>query len=219
MKILVLGYGNPGRADDALGPLLVEELERRRAISREPALAARSAGALRSEAEGFGAEPSFAAPALVAQRDAAGAASRAALPRVLPRVARGGTGARGEQSAPQGPAHEVDLAWSYELSADHAYDLARHELILFVDAARRQAEPVHLRTVHPSRSITFSTHAMTPASVLALAGELYGAKPEVHLLTIRGFRWGLREGLSPGAAANLAAAVKLVEGILLGYPS
>lgn len=28
--VLVLGYGNPGRGDDALGPMLIAELERRR---------------------------------------------------------------------------------------------------------------------------------------------------------------------------------------------
>ena len=175
MKILVLGYGTPGRADDALGPLLIEELERRRAALVGTAPAVRGGGAQ------------------AAHYAATSGATQTASPAVAP---------------------AVDLAWSYELAADHAYDLSRHDLTIFVDAARRQAQAVRLRSIRPSRSVTFSTHAMTPASVLALARELYRAKSEVHLLTIRGYRWGLREGLSPGAAANLAAAVKLVEGIL-----
>ena len=177
MKILILGFGNPGRADDALGPLLIEELERRRAAIEGGAPAARAAGIQ------------------AVDYDATAGAAQPASPAVA-------------------PAREIDLAWSYELAADHAYDLSRHDLTIFVDAARRQAEGVRLRSVRPSRSVTFSTHAMTPASVLALARELYRAKPEVHLLTIRGYRWGLGEGLSPGAADNLAAAAKLVEGIL-----
>ncbi len=172
MKILILGYGNPGRGDDALGPLLVEELERRRAASVRTAHDAAAAG------ETPGDEPSFATPAVAA------------------------------------PA--VDLVWSYELAAEHAYDLSQHDLVICVDAARRQAEGVRLRSVRPSRSVTFSTHTMTPASVLALARELYRAKPHVYLLTIRGYRWGLREGLSPGAEINIAAAVKTIEEIVAG---
>lgn len=156
MTILVLGYGNPGRGDDALGPLLAERLER--------------GGVPQQGAE----------------------AGRA----IAPMTSR------------------LDVAWDYELTSDRAFDLARHDLTLFVDASHRQAQPIRIRRVRPARTIAFSTHAMTPASVVALAVELYAASPVAFLLTIRGYRWGLTEGLSPKAGENLAAGLRMIDSIL-----
>ena len=46
MRLLVYGYGNPGRLDDGLGPALVAELAARRAGERATLATARFIGSL-----------------------------------------------------------------------------------------------------------------------------------------------------------------------------
>ena len=140
-RLLVYGFGNPGRQDDGAGVVLVDEVEA---------------------------------------------------------WARGG--------------HRPWLTFdrNYQLNAEDALTAAGHDIVVFVDASRDQAEGVLLRSIGPSRGVTFSTHAMTPESVLALCRDLYGARPVAHLLTIRGYSWEPNEAMSDAALANLRAARTLL---------
>jgi hypothetical protein len=47
---------------------------------------------------------------------------------------------------------------------------------------------------------------MAPESVLALAAELYGARPPAWLLAIRGYAWEPNEPPTAAAQANRTAA-------------
>ena len=67
-----------------------------------------------------------------------------------------------------------------------------------------------LETINAAASIAFTTHEMSPASVLALAEELYGKAPAGFLLKIRGLEWDFAEGLSAAAVANLEFAKRLL---------
>ena len=58
------------------------------------------------------------------------------------------------------------------------------------------------------------THTLGPEAVLTVCAELYGRRPEAHLLLIRGRDWALGEGLSPLASANLEAALEFLTGFL-----
>lgn len=140
-RILVYGYGNPGRQDDGAGVLLVEELAAWAGLGERPWLTFDS---------------------------------------------------------------------NYQLNAEDALAAAEQDVVIFVDAARDQAEGFRLRALRPSLSVSFSTHAMTPESVLALSRELYGASPTAYALTIRGYKWEPNGLMTEKARGNLEAAIAFI---------
>jgi hydrogenase maturation protease len=136
-RILILGYGNPGRQDDGLGPAAIAEIE--------------SMG--------------------------------------LP---------------------NVTAFDNYQLNIEDAVDVAAHDIIWFVDAARIGASPYSVRTVSPSPGIEFSSHIVRPEAILAIARQCYGAAPRAFLLAIRGYEFEFIEALTPAAKDNLEAALAML---------
>ena len=136
---LVLGWGNPARGDDGLGPALIEAL---------------------AEME-------------------------------LPGVAT-----------------DTD----FQLQVEDAAEVARYRRVIFVDADRAGREPFSWRRLEPAKQkINFSTHSVAPAAVLALAAELFQARPEAWLLGVRGYRFDeFEEQLSGRASKNLEAATEFL---------
>lgn len=140
--ILVFGWGNPSRGDDALGPLFVERIE---ALN-------------------------------------------------LP---------------------GVECLTDFQLQVEHALDLRGRQRVLFVDASINAAAPYALSRVEARRDKTFTTHAMSPASVLQTYLEVDGTEPpESWLLAIRAESFELGEPLSHNCAANLDQAVSFARGWL-----
>ena len=135
--ILVYGYGNPGRQDDGLGPVLVEHLEAWAKAEKISAMAFDS---------------------------------------------------------------------NYQLNAEDALAVAESRAVVFIDASKEGKPPFEFHPLKPQKEISFSTHAMAPESVLALAVELYDAKPPAWILTIRGFSWEPNEPPSAAALSHLSAA-------------
>lgn len=133
-RILVLGYGNPGRQDDGLGPA------------------------------------------------AAAAIGRLGWP-------------------------GVTTADNYQLVIEDAIQLAEHDFVWFVDAAREGASPCVIQRLSPSLDISFTSHLLKPEALLAITAQLFGAAPQAHLVGIRGYAFDFREGLTDRAGANLALAV------------
>jgi hydrogenase maturation protease len=134
--VLIFGWGNPSRGDDALGPLFVERIE---ALN-------------------------------------------------LP---------------------GVECLTDFQLQVEHALDLEERERILFVDASLDAEAPFRHRRLSPARDATFSTHAITPESVMQVYVDLQDDDPPpCELLAIRGERFELGEPLSPAAAAHLEAALQ-----------
>jgi hydrogenase maturation protease len=140
---LVLGYGNPGRLDDGLGPGV-----------------ATAVGSLD-----------------------------------LPRV-------------------EVDSA--YQLNMEDAAIVARYETVVLVDASLDGPEPWGMVRLLPRAVQTFSSHAMPPETILALARDALGWKGRAYLLGVRGYDFDeYAERLSKGARANLGAAVAMLSEALV----
>jgi hydrogenase maturation protease len=143
-SVLVIGYGNPGRGDDGLGPACAAALE---------------------------------------QLDLPG----------------------------------TRVTQSYQLQIEDAVEVARHHSVLFIDAALAGEEPVALTRVRAGTppTVGFSSHSLSPAAVLVLARELFGAHTRGYVLAIRGYAFDeLGEGLSKEAQRNLAAAVALCRQLL-----
>ena len=138
--VLLIGYGNPGRLDDGLGPALADALEGQ------------------------------------------------ALP-------------------------GVSVAVDYQLTVEDAEAISRHDVVIFADAAVAGTEPFYFRRVVANDDGPgFSTHSLSPASVLGLAHRLFGARTQGYVLGIRGYEFNeFGERLSERAQANLAAALDFVQ--------
>ena len=95
---------------------------------------------------------------------------------------------------------------NYQLNAEDALAVAGCQAVVFVDAAKEGAAPFEFRELAPKNEIAFSTHAMSPESVLALAAELYDARPQAWMLAIRGYEWEPNGRPTAAALSNLAAA-------------
>jgi hydrogenase maturation protease len=139
-RFLLIGYGNPGRLDDGLGPALAAQVEK------------------------------LGIPGLTVDSD-------------------------------------------YQLTVEHAADVAPCDAVVFADAAVSGPEPFGFREIRPTQGTTgFSSHALEPEDVLALAHTMFKARTRGFALGIRGYRFNeFGETLSAAARGNLAAAVTFVE--------
>jgi len=132
-SIYVYGFGNPGRQDDGLGPMIIDKLE---------------------------------------TENIAG----------------------------------ITTDSNYQLNIEDADNISGSDMVIFVDASIAADEPFSFERIEPSAEITFTTHSMSPESVIALCGDIYGRVPESYVLAIRGYEWEMFEGLSEKAMDNFNAA-------------
>jgi hydrogenase maturation protease len=136
--VLLLGYGNPGRLDDGLGPAVAAQVER------------------------------LGLPGVTVQSD-------------------------------------------YQLCLEDAEAAARHDVVIFADAAASGSEPFSFQKVEPAPCLGFTTHSLQPEVVLGLAQHLFGARTQGYCLGVRGYAFNeYRESLTERGRANLAAAVAFV---------
>jgi hydrogenase maturation protease len=142
-RVLVYGYGNPGRLDDGLGPALVR------------GLAAKRIGDF------------------------------------------------------------ATLECGYQLQIEDAALVAEHRVVVFADADRVCHGPFELRPLLAGVDAGFTTHSVSPATLLALARKYFGSTTVGFTLGIRGYEFeAFGEGLSPGAQLNLIDAVEWMAGAL-----
>ena len=143
-----------------------------------------------------------------------------AAPSREPRVLVLGYGNPGRQDDGLGPAvaAEIDrLGWpnlsafdNYQLNIEDAMDVADHDVVWFVDAAKDGPSPYALHELSPASSVEFTSHIMRPEALLAIAHQCYGASPRAFLLAIRGYQFEFIEALTPGAVDNLGAALAML---------
>ena len=137
-RVLVIGYGNPGRLDDGIGPILAEKLETMK----------------------------------------------------LPNVT-------------------VDS--DYQLNVEDASDIAKHDIVVFADAALAGSEPFFFTQLTPQPALGFSSHSVEPEVLLHMAREMFGSNTLGFALGIRGYEFNeFGESLSDKAKANLEAAIEFL---------
>ena len=88
-------------------------------------------------------------------------------------------------------------------------DFERSHAPLLVDATE-EVLPIGFkyRICQPTPRFEYSSHALSPETITGLCRQLYDATPQVHVLAIQGYQWGLREGLSREAHQNMLEALK-----------
>jgi hydrogenase maturation protease len=109
----------------------------------------------------------------------------------------------------------VEILTDFQLQPEHAADLLARDLVLFADASLRSRAPYSFTRVRSATDASFTTHAMSPAAVLAAFAAAFGSEPPpAWLLEIRGDAFELGEPIGPYAADNLDAAVVFAEALL-----
>ncbi|MDH3460543.1 MAG: hydrogenase maturation protease [Burkholderiaceae bacterium] len=138
-SVLIFGWGNPSRGDDALGPVFIERLQ------------------------------DLLTPAMLGR---------------------------------------VELLTDFQLQVEHALDLIGRDQVLFVDASTSCAHPFEVSSLLPLRDQSFTTHALSPASLLQVYRDVQGIEPpSCTQLAIYGERFELGEPLSDAALSNLEQAL------------
>jgi hydrogenase maturation protease len=101
----------------------------------------------------------------------------------------------------------VELQTDFQLQVEHVLDLRFREWVLFVDASQAAQPPYAFYRLHPARETGYTTHAMSPAGVLAVYRQVYAEPPPpAFMLSIRGYHFGLGQALSPLAQRHLEEA-------------
>ena len=137
-NILLIGYGNPGRLDDGLGPALASRIE---ALS------------------------------------------------------------------PEGLTVEAD----YQLVVEDAFDVSKHDIVIFADAAVKGKEPFFFEEIHSRSPMSLSSHSVSPEAVLFFAEQMFHSKARAYVLGIRGYEFNeYEERLSVQAVQNLEEAFQFI---------
>ena len=103
---------------------------------------------------------------------------------------------------------ELELLTDFQLQVEHALDLQGRARVVFVDASVSAAAPFTYAAVAPALGPpAYTTHAMSPAALLATYRDVVGAPPPAFVLAIRGEAFELGAPLSAAARAHLDAAL------------
>ena len=109
----------------------------------------------------------------------------------------------------------VDLLTDYQLQIEHAIDLEGRRRVLFVDVSTSASAPFEFDRLQPEQDSSYTTHAMSPQSLLSVFQQVNGcAPPPAWLLSIRGYDFGLGKPLSAEASSNLLAACAHIKALL-----
>ena len=113
----------------------------------------------------------------------------------------------------------VELLCDYQLQVEHALDLQGRRRVLFIDASVSTRAPCELQQLRPEQDASYTTHAMSPAAVLAVYEQICDEPPPpAFMLSIRGYDFELGEELSAQARSNLQQGYALACDFL-GNPS
>ncbi|HNJ77291.1 MAG TPA: hydrogenase maturation protease [Azospira sp.] len=107
----------------------------------------------------------------------------------------------------EGLADAFELIEDFQFQIEHALDLKDRCAALFIDAGERTPAPFALCPVDAHAPPSHSTHAISPAAVLAVYHRVVKAPaPTCDTLCVCGESFELGDGLSPAAAACIEAA-------------
>jgi hydrogenase maturation protease len=112
---------------------------------------------------------------------------------------------------------QTDTAFLAQLTPELADIIAGYDRIVFVDA---HVDPdmgdLHCGPVQPESASPLFSHHMTPALLLALAGAIHGREPAGYLVSVRGYDFDFRRGLSPRSGMLVEPAVRAILRLLGG---
>jgi hydrogenase maturation protease len=113
---------------------------------------------------------------------------------------------------------DVDLLTDFQLQIEHTMDLQNRERIVFIDASVSAKEPFEFYRIEPAVDDSYTTHAMSPESLLATYEKVNGsAPPPAYMLAVRGYGFELGQPVSEQASTNLADAFGFIRELVAGH--
>ena len=97
------------------------------------------------------------------------------------------------------------------LTPELADPVSRARIAIFVDAAVDAPREVQLRKLAPADTSQIMAHAASPATLLALARDVFGHSPEAWLLTIPAEDISIGEELSAFTRRGLETALEQIK--------
>jgi len=93
---------------------------------------------------------------------------------------------------------DVEVLLEHQLQVEHALDLERRALVIFLDATLDQAEPVAVTDARPAEDATAFSHALSPGALLSTYTRVIGRPPPRSVVVaLRGTEFEL--GAEPSA--------------------
>lgn len=110
---------------------------------------------------------------------------------------------------------DVELLTDFQLQIEHAVDLEKRTLVLFVDAGIACQSPFAFTRLQPAEDTGYTSHALSPAVVLQVYRKINAEPPPpAFQLAIHGESFELGEALSAAAQVNLNAALEFARQLL-----
>jgi hydrogenase maturation protease len=110
---------------------------------------------------------------------------------------------------------DIDILTDYQLQIEHAVDLEKRECAVFIDASASCPAPYAFHKLQPQQDDSYTTHAMSPAAVLAVYQQINQQQPPPsYMLTIRGYEFGLGQTMTEQAVVNLQQSFEFVKKLL-----
>ncbi len=104
----------------------------------------------------------------------------------------------------------ADIARHYQLQLEDADLISHKQRVLFVDATKAaDVEGIRLESLTSKMDFSFTSHAISIPAIMATCQHCFDRLPQVQLLTMKGFEWGLQIGLTEKATQNLNSAKEL----------
>ncbi len=117
--------------------------------------------------------------------------------------------------AERGLSDTVEVIEDFQLNIEHTIDLQRRSLALFIDAAVNQSAAVSFRQIAASSTLSHSSHALPPESVLQVYLQTEGeTPPPSFVLAVRGESFALGEAPGPAACAAMDMAMEQLARLL-----
>jgi hydrogenase maturation protease len=108
-------------------------------------------------------------------------------------------------------AYDVECIQDFQLQIEHSMDLDGPGMALFLDASVSAAPPFTLTRLRPSQDASYTTHELSPSSVLHVFEQVnHRPPPPCFLLSVRADQFDLGVDIAPPAMANLEAAWDLL---------
>lgn len=103
---------------------------------------------------------------------------------------------------------DVEILTDFQLQIEHTVDMQYRDRIVFVDASVNATAPFEFHRLNPVEDESYTTHAMSPESLLATYEKVNRSKaPPSYMLSIRGYDFELGAPMSDRASANFAEAL------------
>ncbi len=109
----------------------------------------------------------------------------------------------------------------FQLAIELCVEIARHRMVLFVDAARGGPAPFRVSRLQLPRigqgraaSVGFTMHEVSPAGLMTICQSNYNPGPPAWIIGVRGYRFGGGEGLSRNAERNALKTIVFLDALL-----